>query len=179
VQLELGLPGHADTEEDSEMYNPTRGGSILSNKGAGMLRRIGIHLAAVTLVLAFAGSTQAQDKLKNHFSDVANKVKATADPSQKREVLNESFNDMHKALNTVQGSPLVSKSDKAGIEHFKTALQEKQDELAGLNGYERVPDAQLNDFADYVVQDMEQATETVTISLVALLLIILIAVLIV
>jgi hypothetical protein len=42
-----------------------------------------------------------------------------------------------------------------------------------------VPDAQLNAFADYVVQDMEQARETVTISLVSLLLIILIAILIV
>ena len=143
-----------------------------------MLRRIGIYLAAVTLVMAFAGSAQAQDKLKDHFSDVANKVKATADPAAKREVLNESFNKMQSALNTVQGSPLVSKSDKEGIAQFKVTLQEKQDELAGLNGYAGVPDAQLNDFADYVVQDMEQAGETVTISLVALLLIILIAVLI-
>ena len=144
-----------------------------------MFGRIGTVLAAAMFVMAFAGSSQAQDKLKNHFSDVASKVKSTADPSQKREVLNDSFNSMSKALTTVQGSPLISKKDKAGIEQFKVTLQEKQDELAGLNGYERVPDAQLNDFADYVVQDMEQAGETVTISLVALLLIILIAVLIV
>ncbi|HEX2897950.1 MAG TPA: hypothetical protein VHP63_07875, partial [candidate division Zixibacteria bacterium] len=79
---------------------------------------------------------------------------------------------------SVQGSPLVSKDDKASMEHFKVVIKEKQDELAGLNGFERVPDEQLNDFSDYVVQDMEQATETVTLSLVALLLIILIAVLI-
>ena len=142
-----------------------------------MLRRIGMYLAAVALVMAFGGRAQAQDKLKNHFSDVANKVKATEDPTAKREVLNESLNKMQSALNTVQGSPLVSKNDKEGIAQFKVTLQDKQDELAGLNGYAGVPDAQLNDFADYIVQDMEQA-ETVTISLVALLLIILIAVLI-
>jgi hypothetical protein len=135
-----------------------------------MLGRIATQLAAVMLVMAFAGSAQAQDKLKNHFSDVA-------DPAQKRDILSESFNEMSKALNTVQGSPLISKDDKAGIEQFKVTLHEKQDELAGLHGYERVPDAQLNDFADYVVQDMEQATQNVTISLVALLLIILIVVL--
>jgi len=71
-----------------------------------------MYLAAVALVMAFGGRAQAQDKLKNHFSDVANKVKAMEDPSAKREVLNESLNKMQSALSTVQGSPLVSKNDK-------------------------------------------------------------------
>ena len=143
-----------------------------------MFKRTAVCLAVMIFVMAFAGIVQGQDKLQNYFSDAAGKVKLTTDPSEKREILNKSFEKMSKALNTVQGSPLVSKDDKAGIDHFKVVLKEKQDELAGLNGYERVSDAQLDDFADYVVQDMEQATETVTISLVALLLIILIAVLI-
>lgn len=143
-----------------------------------MLGRTAIRLAVMIFVVSLAGIAQGQDKLQNYFSDAAGKVKATTDPTQKRELLNKSFEKMTKALNTVQGSPLVSKDDKAGIEHFKVVLKEKQDELAGLNGFERVPDEQLNDFADYVVQDMEQAAETVTLSLVALLLIILIAVLI-
>jgi len=143
-----------------------------------MLGRTAIRLTVMVFVMAFAGIVQGQEKLQNYFSDAACKVKVTNDPTQKREILNKSFEKMFTALNTVQGSPLISKDDKAGIDHFKVVLKEKQDELAGLNGYERVPDAQLNDFADYVVQDMEQARETVTISLVALLLIILIALLI-
>jgi len=135
-------------------------------------------LAVIIFIMAFAGMAQAQDNVQNYFNDTASKVKATADPLQKRAILNESFEGMSKALNAVQNSPLISKDDQAGIENIKVTLQEKQDELAGLNGFERVPDAQLNGFADYVVQDMEQATQTVTISLVALLLIIIIVILI-
>jgi hypothetical protein len=129
-------------------------------------------------VFAFAGIAQGQDNIQEYFSDAACKVKATADPSQKREILEKSFERMFKALNAVQGSTLISKDDRAGIDRFKVILKEKQDELKGLNGYEQVPDAQLNAFAVYVVQDMEQATQSVTISLVALLLIIIIVILI-
>jgi predicted exporter len=79
---------------------------------------------------------------------------------------------------TVHGSPLVSKNDAVIIDRFQSTLQEKQDELAGDNGYVQVSDDQLNGFADYAVQDIEQA-EVITISLVTLLLIILLVVLIV
>jgi hypothetical protein len=85
---------------------------------------------------------------------------------------------MSKALDMVQSSPLISKDDRVGIDRLKATLQEKQDELAGLNGYERVSDVQLNAFSDFVVQDMEQADRTITISLVAALLIVIIIILI-
>ncbi len=144
-----------------------------------MLSRTVIRLSAVIFVMAFAGIVQGQDRLQNYLSDMATKVKATPDATEKREILNKSFERMTKALNTVQNSPLVSKDDKESIDRFRAVLEEKQDELAGLDGYERVPDVQLNAFADFVVQDMEQASQNVTISLVALLLIILIAILLV
>jgi hypothetical protein len=67
---------------------------------------------------------------------------------------------------------LIPENDRIGIDLFKATLQEKQDELAGSNGYERVPDAQLNAFSNSVVQDMEQAAEMITISVLALVLII-------
>jgi hypothetical protein len=104
-------------------------------------------------------------------------VKATTEPGQKREILSNSLQTMSMALDKVQSMPLVPKNDRAGINQLKTALQEKQDELAGNKGYERISDAQLNDFSDYVVQDMEQAPKTVTISVVTALLILLILVL--
>jgi hypothetical protein len=79
----------------------------------------------------------------------------------------------------VQSSGLMSKDDLVGIDRFKTTLQEKQDELEGSNGFERVSDEQLNDFSDYVVQDMEQADAVVTVSVITLLLIAILLVLIV
>jgi hypothetical protein len=84
---------------------------------------------------------------------------------------------MSEALDKVQNSFLVSKEDQDGINTLKATLKENQDELAGINGFERVPDSQLNNFSSYVVQNMEQADETVTISVVALVLIILLVVL--
>jgi hypothetical protein len=86
---------------------------------------------------------------------------------------------MTRALDVVQASQAMSKDDAAGLERFRATLQEKQDELAGVNGFARVADNQLNTFSDYVVQDMEQADQVVTISIVALLLIIILVVLLV
>ena len=86
---------------------------------------------------------------------------------------------MSKALDRVESSGLISQEDRTGIDRFKAAIQEKQDEFAGRNGYERVSDSQLNAFSDYVVQDMEQAEKTVTIGVVTALLIVIIIILIV
>ncbi len=130
-------------------------------------------------VLALSANAEGKDGLQKYFNDAATKVKATNSASEKRAILNESFQTMMNALNIVHSSPLISKDDRAGLDHFKAALQEKQDELAGTNGYVRVADGQLNDFSNYVVQDMEQADQVITISVVTLLLIILLIVLIV
>lgn len=147
-------------------------------KGTFMLKRMIIRFSVLAIVIAFAGVAQGQENLQKYFSDTASKVKATADPLQKREILNNSFEKMIKALNSVESSPLVSKDDKIAIARIKVIVKDKQDELAGLNGFERVPDEQLNAYSNFVVQDMEQATETVTISLVALLLIVIIVILV-
>jgi hypothetical protein len=128
-------------------------------------------------ILAVPVNADAKGELKQYFSKAAEKVKATENADEKREILNEAFNSMSKVLDNVLSSELISESDYAGIEQYKATLQEKQNELTGSNGYDRVPDSQLNTFADYVVQDMEQADSTITISVVALILIILLVVL--
>lgn len=128
-------------------------------------------------VLAQAGIAGEKESIQNYLNDTACKVKATDDPAQKREILTKSLQTMSKALDRVESSGLISQDDRAGINRFKTALQEKQDELAGMNGYERVSDSQLNNFTDYVVQDMQQAEQFITISVVTALLIIIILIL--
>jgi hypothetical protein len=128
-------------------------------------------------VLVQAGNAGEKNNIQKYFNDTACKVKATADPVQKRELLDKSLQTMSKALDKVESTGLISQNDRTGINRFKTALQEKQDELTGNNGYERVADSQLNAFSDYVVQDMEQAEQYVTISLISALLIIIILIL--
>jgi hypothetical protein len=144
-----------------------------------MKARIAFGSIVMMFVLSLPVSAGGKGDLQKYFSDAANKVKATDNPSEKRAILNESFHTMSKALVMVQGSTSMSKDDGVGIDRFIAALQEKQDELAGTNGYVRVPDAQLNAFSEYVVQDMEQADQIITISLVTLLLIIILIVLMV
>lgn len=144
-----------------------------------MTSRRAFGFITMMFVLALPANAGGKEQLQKYFSDAANKVKATDNASEKRTILNESFQTMSKALEMVQSSPLISKDDRVGIDRFKAALQEKQDELAGRNGYVRVSDGQLNAFSDYVVQDMEQADAVITISVVTLLLIIILIVLIV
>jgi hypothetical protein len=130
------------------------------------------------LLLALPATAGGKGELQKYFNDAAGRVKATENPSEKRQILAQSFQTMTKALDMVESTTAISKDDGIGIDRFKAAIKEKQDELAGLNGFARVPDEKLNAFSDYVVQDMEQADQVVTISLVSLLLIILLIVLI-
>jgi ABC-type transporter Mla subunit MlaD len=125
------------------------------------------------------GNAGERNRIQKYFNDTACKVKATADPVEKREILNQSIQTMSKALDNVESLGLVSQNDRTGIDRIKTTLQEQQDELTGGNGYERVSNAQLNAFSDYVVQDMEQADRMISISLVTALLIVIIIILIV
>ena len=147
-------------------------------KGTTMKTIIAFGFIIMMFVLAIPVNAGGKDKLQKYFNDAALKVKATENASEKREILNESFQRMSKALDKVQNSNLISKEDRIGIDRLKATLQAKQNELTGINGYERVSDEQLNNFSNYVLQDMEQADQMVTISLVALLLIILLVVLI-
>jgi hypothetical protein len=132
----------------------------------------------IMFVLIIPINAGGKGELQKHFSDVANKVKATENVAEKRAILEKSFKDMSETLAKVQNSFLISKEDQVGIDGLKSILKEYQDELAGINGFERVPDSQLNNFSNYVVQNMAQADTTITISLVVALLIVIILILV-
>jgi len=144
-----------------------------------MKTRIAIGTLALMVVLALSANAGGKGELQKYFNTAAAKVKAAENPSEKRTILNESFQRMSNALEIVQQSPIISTSDRVGIDRFKASLREKQDELAGINGFVRVSDQQLNSFSDYVVQDLEQADQIISLSLVSLLLIIILIVLLV
>ena len=143
-----------------------------------MLTRTFFGAIVMMFVLVLAGNAGTDEYIQKYFNNTALKVQAVEDPVEKREIINESLQKMMTAMDRVQSSPLVSKEDGDGIDQYKTVLQEKQDELLGNNGFERVPDLQLNAFSVYVVQSMEQADRTITISLVTALLIVIILILI-
>jgi hypothetical protein len=125
-------------------------------------------------VLAQNSATKAENKLKDYFSSVALQVKKERNPAQKREILNRSFEKVFKAADTIERMPAFSPTDLQLVAELRSRTQEKFDELNGLTGYQRVSDAQLDHFADYVVQDTEQAAKTVVITTTTLIIIILI-----
>jgi len=135
-----------------------------------MKSRITISTIILLFIISFPAKAGGQDEIQKYYNNVAKEVKAANSPAEKREILNNSFTKMSQALKTVQSLPFISEKDRTGIEVLKVKIQEKQDELAGRNGFVRVPDTQLNSFSDYVVQDSEQAV-TITISILALVLI--------
>lgn len=143
-----------------------------------MKTQVAVGFIVMMFVLTLPAIAGGKGKIQNYFNDAVIKVKATENASEKREILNESFNSMFNAIEKAQTLGLISEADSKGIDMLKVSLQEKQSELAGKNGFERVTDGQLNSFANYVVQDMEQADEMITISLVAALLIVILLVLI-
>jgi hypothetical protein len=126
---------------------------------------------------AFAGN-DTQKELKDYFNKVNQKVKHTDNPAEKRAILNNSFDDLLKAFNTAGQMPL-SQNDREGINYFKQKVLEKKNELNGLNGYDKVKDASLNQFANYSMQQFEQSAEYITISVLALVLIIILVALLI
>lgn len=135
-------------------------------------------IIALVLAFAFAQSLFAesdvvmvQNKFKQYFNITAQKVKQAADPVQKRAILNESFEKMQNTLNKVSNLSNISSKDLVAINSINKSVQDKYNELNGLNGYTKLKDNQLNNFADYVQQDMEQADQWVTISVTTLLLV--------
>jgi len=135
---------------------------------------VGVVLLVCSITLA---QGQGKEKIQQYFNNAAITAKAAADPVEKREILNKSLGKMTKALDIVGDMGSTSAADKVGMQKLKASLIEKQSALAGTNGQVRIADEQLNAFANFIVQDIEQADSTVTISLVTLLLIIIIVIL--
>ena len=105
--------------------------------------RIMVKMVFIVAIIALPGISGGKDDLKQYFNTTAVKVKAEANPTEKRAILKRSLQSVSDALETVQRYPLVSDNDKNGIKKLSSSLAEKQNELEGRNGYERVADADI------------------------------------
>lgn len=121
-----------------------------------------------------AQSQNAVDMFKEHVNKVVQKVEKTESPAKKRALLNASFDKLLTSFERVQQMRPLSENDRAALNKLKNNITAKKNELNGLAGYKRVPDSQLNHFANFAQQDLEQADSTITISVTVLLLIVLI-----
>ena len=139
------------------------------------------RVAVAVLVLAaiaaplFADSTQNkwENRIKEYFNDLLLKVEETKDPAEKRALLNESLERFLTAMDKVQRLPFLNQEQREGLARFGAEVQEKHDELNGAAGFAMVANADLDDFAGYMVQDLEQAMRSyVVLSTAAIIIII-------
>lgn len=131
-------------------------------------------LAFFSQSTAFAQADKATTKFKKYINEVVQNVEKAEQPEQKRAILNDSFDDLISTFDKVASMNGVSEKDREAITRLRSTITDKKNELNGLDGYAGVKNNQLNNFANYVQQDMEQADETITISVTVLLLIIII-----
>lgn len=133
------------------------------------------------MICLFAGTgySRGNDELKKYYNDAAIRVKAADSPAEKRQILQTALTRMSHALDEVRSSPLVPEADRQAVRLYQASVQEKQNELSGAAGYVRVADNQLDAFAEYTVQESEQADQVVTISITTLLLILILVIVLV
>lgn len=118
----------------------------------------------------------ALNLFKQHINLMVERVEKAEDPADKRKILNNSFDKMITTFDKVLSMGIVSSDDREAVRMLEADIQEKKNELNGTAGYRRVADSKLNNFANYVQQDLEQA-DTVTISVSATLLIVILVLL--
>ncbi|MFZ0391326.1 MAG: hypothetical protein WAN36_12785 [Calditrichia bacterium] len=144
--------------------------------------RIALSVLLVIFIsqLAFAGDGAAKlsDHLKKYTNDMRAEVKAADMPAEKRRIMNESLQDLNTALQRVEKMPAVSQEDREGINRLQKMVGDQLDELNGKNGMQAVQDNELNDYANYIQQNLEQADKYVTISITTVLLVVIILLLI-
>jgi hypothetical protein len=116
-------------------------------------------------LLALGDQRVLEDRFKERVNEVVLQVKEMESPVSKRGALNLLLTRLIGALERVESMPLLSDRDRTQVAGLRGRFQDTYDELNGLNGFERVPDGELDGFADYILQDLEQArANTVTMS---------------
>src|SRR5699024_700106 len=68
-----------------------------------------------------------------YVKSIVQRVKKPDNPSQERKILNISFDKMTAAFNKAQVIILVSEKDNKAINLFKAKIQQKRNELYGLD----------------------------------------------
>ncbi|MEQ8524870.1 hypothetical protein [Gracilimonas sp.] len=142
------------------------------------MKKVLLFLTAIGLA-GFVNPLKAQltdghEALKKHVNSVVEEVESAETAEQKRVILNESLEDMMTAVDKINSKPSVSNSDKKNLGEFKKMLTDRRNELNGTDGFKRVSNGQLNDYANFIQQDIEQADTVLTISATTALLIVII-----
>lgn len=123
--------------------------------------------AIATLILAAAaaaaplhardGATLLEERFKAALNGMVREVEALPDPAAKRESLRGFTARMDEGLGRAMAGSSLEAADRATVTALQARFQGYRAELEGREGFVRVPDADLDGFAAYIQQDLEQA----------------------
>ena len=114
-------------------------------------------LSAPRLAHAGQAGVVIEERYHAALSQVAQEVKQAADPAEKRRILSSYFQHMEAGLEKAETLTSLPDGDKQSLHTVLGKYLAYQAELDGSKGFARVEDRELDEFAAYVRQDMEQA----------------------
>lgn len=143
------------------------------------MKKIQLFITSIILLLAIHSSAVAQsskitDTFKKHFNETVQKVQEEENPTERRSILNKSYNNMITALEHIETKANLTDEELNQLHSYKSGIVEKQNELNGFDGFSEVQDEDLLEFSEYSQQYFEQANRTVTLSVSTALVIIII-----
>lgn len=126
----------------------------MNNIIAGMIFGLAVSTAPLQ---AKSGATLLEERFKSALNEMVQKVHATEDPAAKRQTLVAWSVRMDNGLEKVLSLESLDAGDRAGLASLRSRFQSFHAELEGQGGLARVDDSDLDGFADYMQQDIEQA----------------------
>lgn len=112
---------------------------------------------APTLTHAGPAGTILEERYHAALSEVSQQVRRAPDPAEKRRILGRFLDHMEAGLGKAENMNGLSDADKQSLHTILGKYLAYDAELEGTGGFTAVADADLNEFANYIRQDMEQA----------------------
>ena len=118
---------------------------------------VSVLIAVAAPLFAQSAATRMESRFKEYFQNLVLAVGQAKDPADKRALLNEGLERLLTAMDRIQRLPFLGREKREALAGFVAEVQEKHDELNGAAGFATVANADLDDFAVYMAQDLEQA----------------------
>lgn len=118
-----------------------------------------IAAACISPTRTFAGpvGTLLEERYHAALSEFTQQVRQAPDPAEKRRILARFLDHMEDGLGKAENLSELSPADKQSLHTILGKYLAYEAELEGTGGFMAVADSDLNEFANYIRQDMEQA----------------------
>ena len=117
----------------------------------------GLALLIVPQARAESPSQALEQRLKASYNDMVQNVRQTEDPAAKREIITAFLTRMDRGLGVVEKFTPASKPAHLQATRMRATLQNDLAELNSMNMQGQTAGANLNNYAAYLQQDVEQA----------------------